>query len=72
MRIVDEDNWMLEIPEAHMAVAVRIDGAVGRRALRPYRFELDDVEKERTDLSSPSPIRRRTDIMTTRPIWAAR
>jgi hypothetical protein len=48
-----EDNWILEIPEAHTAAAVRIDGReVGRRAWRPYRFVLDDLTKGTYELES--------------------
>lgn len=72
-RIAAEDNWILTIPEAHTAVTVRIDGReAGRRAWRPYRLCSTTLRKARTNLGAPSPTPRRTDIMTTRPIWAAR
>lgn len=36
-----EGEWVLEVPQAHTAVTVRIDGRpCGRRGWRPYRFAL--------------------------------
>jgi len=46
MKIAAEDDWIVQIPEAHTAVTVRIDGReVGRRAWRPYRFMLGHLTK---------------------------
>lgn len=39
--IETDGEWLLEVPEAHTAVSVRIDGRLcGRRGWRPYRFTL--------------------------------
>ncbi|SOC45282.1 hypothetical protein SAMN05892877_114120 [Rhizobium subbaraonis] len=44
--IETEGEWLLEVPEAHTAVSVRVDERLcGRRGWRPYRFSLGRLAK---------------------------